>query len=107
MDTTATVEGKAKTRNGVKRLIFVIISILIEVLFVLSIIIKFNEHAEWISIATRVLALLLVLVIYGGGDNKSASIKMPWIIDPAAGGCGKDSGESTQYFCRNSDMTVI
>ena len=80
MDTTATVEGKAKTRNGVKRLIFVIISILIEVLFVLSIIIKFNEHAEWISIATRVLALLLVLVIYGGGDNKSASIKMPWII---------------------------
>ena len=80
MDTTATIEGKAKTRNGVKRLIFVILSILVEVLFVFSIVVKFNEYAEWISIATSVLALLLVLVIYGDGDNKSASIKMPWII---------------------------
>ena len=41
-----TLEGKAKTKNGIKRLCFSIICILLEVIFIITIVTRLNEYAE-------------------------------------------------------------
>ena len=46
----STLEGKAKTKNGVKRLCFSIICILLEVIFIITIVTRLNEYAEIINI---------------------------------------------------------
>ena len=75
---TQTHEGKAKTRNGVKRMIFALIAIGLELLLLLMMFSQLNRYAEWINILTRVLALVMVLVIYA--KNVTSTMKMPWII---------------------------
>ena len=72
------LEHRAKTKNGVKRLSFTGVSILMELMVILLINFRVNEYAEWIAISTRLFAALLVLFIYN--QNKTASLKMPWII---------------------------
>ena len=78
MSTEKTVERKAETKNSISRLVFVAISILLEIGVFLIIITKLNEYAQWINIATRIFALILVLIIYG--QNKTSAMKMPWIM---------------------------
>ena len=56
-----TLEGKAKTKNGVKRLCFSIICILLEVIFIITIVTRLNEYAEIINLFTRILSGILVL----------------------------------------------
>lgn len=73
-----THEGKAKTRNGTKRMIFALVSIGLELLVILMIFFQLNRYAEWINIGTRFLALGMVLVIYA--KNVTSTMKMPWII---------------------------
>ena len=48
-----TLEGKAKTKNGVKRLCFSIVCILLEVVFIITIVTRLNEYAEIINLFTR------------------------------------------------------
>ena len=64
-----TLEGKAKTKNGVKRLCFSIICILLEVVFIITIVTRLNEYAEIINLFTRILSGILVL-----GDRKSTRL---------------------------------
>ncbi len=73
-----TIEKEASSKNGIKRLIFVGIAIVLELLLILSMILWLNDYAEWIAIGTRILAAILVLFIYN--QNKTPSLKMPWII---------------------------
>ena len=73
-----THEGKAKNRNGTKRMIFALLAIGLELLVILILFFQLNRYAEWINIATRVLALGMVLVIYA--KNVTSTMKMPWII---------------------------
>lgn len=73
-----TVESKGKTRNGVKRMGFVLLSILLEIGLIVSLMINLNESFEWINITTRVFSVILVLVIYG--KHTTSSMKMPWIV---------------------------
>ena len=73
-----TLEGKAKTKNGIKRLCFSIICILLEVIFIITIVTRLNEYAEIINLFTRILSGILVLGLYA--SNKTSSMKMPWII---------------------------
>lgn len=75
---TSTLEQKAGNKNGVKRLVFVVLSLVLEFLLILSVFLWLNEYAEWIAIFTRVLAAILVLLIYN--QNKTSAMKMPWII---------------------------
>ena len=49
-----TLEGKAKTKNGIKRLCFSIICILLEVIFIITIVTRLNEYAEIRSEERRV-----------------------------------------------------
>ena len=45
-----TLEGKAKTKNGIKRLCFSIICIFLEVIFIITIVTRLNEYAEIINL---------------------------------------------------------
>jgi len=73
-----TLEGKAKQKNGVKRLCFSIVCILLEVVFIITIVTRLNEYAEIINLFTRILSGILVLGLYA--SDKTSSMKMPWVI---------------------------
>ena len=74
----STLEGKKKTENGTKRLIFTAVSILLEIVFLLFLFTKVSEYATIIDWATRIVAIFLVLGLYS--MDKTSSMKMPWII---------------------------
>lgn len=73
-----TLETKSAVKNGVSRMVFAIISILIEV----GIIILLNYYLfeKWLlfSAVFRIIGVMSVLYLYG--RNYSSSLKMPWIM---------------------------
>ena len=73
-----TVERKTAAKASAGRLIFAGISVLVEFFFLVILATSLNEYAEWISITTRLISLILVLLIYS--RYQTASLKMPWII---------------------------
>ena len=75
---TKTLEGKAKRKNGVKRMIFALLAIVLEFTLIFILLTKLYSYAAWIEIILHILAVLLVLWIYG--QNITSSMKMPWII---------------------------
>lgn len=71
--------GKSSAgNNGVHRMVFVGISVILELLMIGFIALTFSENAEWIAVLTRLLAMFAVLKIYS--QNKTASLKMPWVL---------------------------
>lgn len=72
------IKGKTEVRNSIGRLIFVGISVLIQIAWILFIILRLNRYSTIISLISSVIALLLVLRIYGMHSN--AAFKMPWIM---------------------------
>ena len=73
-----TLEGRAKTKNGVIRLCFSVLCILLEAAFIIVVITRLNEYAEIVNLLTRVFAGILVLALYA--SDQTSSMKMPWII---------------------------
>lgn len=73
-----TIESKGKTRNGVKRMFFVLLSILLEIGLIIALITNLSQSLEWVDIGSRVLAVPLALIIYG--QHKTSSMRIPWII---------------------------
>ncbi len=73
-----TVEGSAHVRNGVKRLFFALISIMLEILALAVIFTGFIQFMPWLVVVIRILGALIVLGIFS--QNKTASLKMPWIM---------------------------
>lgn len=73
-----TFEGKAKTKNGIMRVAFSAICIILEVLFIAGLLTELNRYSTIIDIATRLLATVLVLVLYA--SDRTSYMKMPWII---------------------------
>lgn len=59
-----TLEGRAKTKNGVTRLVFSVVCILLEVIFVLLLFTGLNRYAEAINLCTRILGLIVILNMY-------------------------------------------
>lgn len=74
----STYEQRTAVKNGTSRLIFTGISILIEVWFILSLVLRLNEHAQWVSAVTHVAAGFIVLAIYS--QHKTSAMKLPWIV---------------------------
>ncbi len=73
------MEKKASRKNGILRLVFAAIAILLEGAFLLVILYAVPaNYAEAITIISRALAFILVLAIYS--QKKTGSIKMPWMI---------------------------
>ena len=73
-----TLEGRAGSKNGVKRLCFSGLCILLEAAFIVMMITKLNEYAEIVNLATRLFAAVLVMALYA--SDKTSSMKMPWVI---------------------------
>ncbi len=73
-----TYEKKAAVKNGVTRLFVVALSVALEVIFIFLIIHWLGEKAPWVEVLLRLFAFFLVVGIYS--LDKSASIKMPWLI---------------------------
>jgi cardiolipin synthase A/B len=72
------VETKAKVKNGMKRLFFVTIALLLEIVILVILFTKLNNHATWINVVIRIIAIILVLVIYS--MHKTSTMKMPWVV---------------------------
>lgn len=78
MGSVNTREARPTGGNGLIRLMLVGFSVILEGIVLLSGVALFNEYAPWIAFGIRILSLFLVLGIYG--QNKTASIRMTWII---------------------------
>lgn len=73
-----TIEGRAKTKNGIKRLAFSGICIIFEIVFIILLFTRLNAYAEAVNLITRLIAVSLVLRLYA--SNQTSSMKMPWVI---------------------------
>lgn len=71
-------EKKSTVKNSIGRLIFVAFAVLIQVAWFVVPMIWLNAYSVWISPAFSVIALIVVLKIYG--MQKNAAFKIPWII---------------------------
>ena len=74
----STIEQKESNNNGVKRLIFVVLSFALEFLLIFALFFWLNMYAQWIMVVTRILAAVLAIYIYN--RNIKAAMKLPWII---------------------------
>ena len=73
-----TQETKAAVKNGVVRMVLAVISILLEVVVILSLLYLAGQKAGWVYSAIRFLGAMVVLRIYG--SHKTASIRMTWML---------------------------
>lgn len=82
-------EQSTSVKNSVGRLIFVILAVLIQVVWLVLLVVKLNAYSVPLTIVSSVIALLAVLRIYGLHMN--AAFKMPWImlilVSPIMGLC--------------------
>lgn len=69
---------KKPVRNAILRLVFVGVSFLFQVGWLLLLILELREHSAWISLLSSVLALVVVLRLYSKHTN--TAMKMPWIL---------------------------
>ena len=72
---STTVEGRAKTKNGVTRLVFSVICILLEVIFIILMFTKLNRYAEAVNLLTRVVGVIVILNMYADGVSMENIIK--------------------------------
>ncbi len=73
-----TYEQQASVKNGTWRLLFTALSIVLEIGFIVLLVLRLNENAQWISFLTHLVAALMVLGIYS--QHKTSAMKMPWIV---------------------------
>ena len=78
MENNQTMEVQASVRNGVFRMVLSLIAIGLELAVFFLILTQLEQYATWLNVAIRVLALILVLIIYN--RNICSNMKMPWII---------------------------
>lgn len=71
-------EQKTAVKNSIGRLAFVALSVLLQIIWIFVQVVKLNRYSTWISVATSILALIVVILLYGRRTN--AAFKMPWLI---------------------------
>ena len=72
------MQRKEKTENGILRLIFAAVALLIQVLWILLRVQYLNAYSETIAAITVILTVLVVLKLNSKPTN--AAMKMPWIM---------------------------
>ena len=71
-------EKKVEVKNSVGRMAFVVLSLFFQVGWIVLQVLKLNEYSAVISVLSSMMALAVVLRIYG--SSKNAAYKMPWIM---------------------------
>ena len=69
---------KKKSPNSVLRLVFVGISLLMQIGWLVLLVIKLNAYSTWIYLFTNILAAIVVLRLYSYHTN--SAYKTPWIM---------------------------
>ena len=69
---------KEKTENGLLRLIFVAVALVIQILWILLRIRLLNAYSDWIAGMTALLTVIVVLKL--NSKHTNAAMKMPWIM---------------------------
>ena len=64
--------------NGILRAVFVGISLLLQIGWLLLIVLELNKYSTGISLLTSVIASVVVLRLYS--RNTNSAYKMPWIM---------------------------
>ena len=64
--------------NSIPRMVFVGLSLLFQIGWMLLLILKLNEYSVWISLLTSILSATVVLRLYN--RHTTAAMKMPWIM---------------------------
>ena len=72
------VERKTDTKNGVARLVFVAISLTLQVAFFYFMWDWASDYSIVLKIGTTVISAIVVLIIYG--RHMTSSMKMPWLV---------------------------
>lgn len=82
-------EKTTTIKNSIGRLVFVLLSVLIQIAWIVVPALKLNEYSMTLSLLSGIIALILVLRIYGLHTN--SAFKMPWImlilVSPVMGIC--------------------
>ena len=78
MENKQTMEVEASVKNGVVRMVLSLVAIGLELLVFFLILTQLSAIDTWLNVVIRVLALVLVLIIYN--RNTCSNMKMPWII---------------------------
>ena len=58
-------EEKTEVKNSVGRLIFVILSVAVQVGWLLVMFMRLNRYSTWIAVGSSILSVVAVLFIYG------------------------------------------
>ena len=64
--------------NSILRMVFVGLSLLFQIGWMILLILKLNEYSVWISLLTSILSVTVVLRLYS--RQTTAAMKMPWIM---------------------------
>jgi len=73
-----TLEGKHNTKNGIRLAVFSALAILLQVIWLYEAISNLRNAYGWVSALISLLALMIVLGVYGRPIN--SAMKMPWIM---------------------------
>jgi cardiolipin synthase len=73
-----TIEGKKETGNGIRRAVFAVLAILIQVVVIFILYFSIGKEYAWVAHVLMLVAIGLVLFIYA--KHTTASMKMPWLI---------------------------
>ena len=71
-------EQKSNVKNSISRLAAVVLLTVLQIWWMILVLMRVNAYSTWISTGTRILALVVVLTIYGRHIN--SAFKMPWIM---------------------------
>lgn len=71
-------ESKTAVRNGIGRMIFVALSVIIQALWIANLIINLTKYSTWINLATSIVALFAVINLFSSQMN--SAFKMPWLM---------------------------
>ena len=72
------VEQKSNVKNGVKRLVFAVLSVLFQVSWFTFFVVGLSSYHTYISIGFSIVALIVAVRLYG--KHTDNALKMPWII---------------------------
>lgn len=64
--------------NAILRIVFVAVSLLFQIVWLLLLVLGLNEYSAWISLITTILSAVVVLKLYSKQVN--SAMKMPWIM---------------------------
>lgn len=71
-------EEKTDVKNSISRMVFVVLLVLVQVGWIVLQVLRLNQYYAWISMASSLAALIMVLRIYASREN--SAFKMLWIM---------------------------